>query len=324
MSRLAVAIVRRSRRDVPSEPVHFRRNAPDRAATCPRGHAPAVILPRGRCSSARPEIEIRLFKWEPWHRDTFEKNGNGTPRQEAAQSPLSCGPGLKRGRASSSPSVSRENSTRARRARQTFVPISRSGPVTMPPMPRRVLAVLSLFSLLLCLATVVLWVRSYWVSYGLLEVQYLPLDPSLSTYDGLPPRATQRVRDINAARGGLLVFQSYRAVGADIAGVISGRHWLHRPSSTAPSVPNRFHFTFERKQDQFGRYIRLQLPFWGLVLMCAILPASWLLSARRRWRREWRERSGQCVRCGYDLRATPGRCPECGAPATLHRSEQRT
>ena len=189
---------------------------------------------------------------------------------------------------------------------------------------RWLLGVLSVLSLILCGATVVLWVRSYWVSYALLEVRYLPVDPSLSTQTGLPPRATQRVRDINAARGGLLVFQSYRAVGAETVGVISGRRWLHQPSSTAPSGPNRFRFTFERQQSRLGRYVRLQFPFWGIALMCAILPASWLLSARRRWRREWRERNGHCVSCGYDLRVTPGRCPECGAPATVHSSAQVT
>ena len=40
------------------------------------------------------------------------------------------------------------------------------------------------------------------------------------------------------------------------------------------------------------------------------------LLLRRRWRsvREGRRRSrNQCLRCGYDLRASPKQCPECGA-----------
>jgi len=51
------------------------------------------------------------------------------------------------------------------------------------------------------------------------------------------------------------------------------------------------------------------LPCWFLALLFALLPALRL----RRWRIErQRNRPGFCRQCGYDLRATPLRCPECG------------
>jgi hypothetical protein len=52
------------------------------------------------------------------------------------------------------------------------------------------------------------------------------------------------------------------------------------------------------------------VPYWFVVLATAAAPALRLRAARRRRRRR---RAGLCVGCGYDCRATPGRCPECGA-----------
>ena len=52
------------------------------------------------------------------------------------------------------------------------------------------------------------------------------------------------------------------------------------------------------------------VPHWCLALFFAVLPARWLLKLIRRRRTSL---AGLCHQCGYDLRATPGRCPECGA-----------
>ncbi len=59
--------------------------------------------------------------------------------------------------------------------------------------------------------------------------------------------------------------------------------------------------------------IEIHVRFWQLLLLAAILPTFWLLRSAHRWRLRHGPQPGCCRACGYDLRGTPDRCPECGA-----------
>ena len=56
-------------------------------------------------------------------------------------------------------------------------------------------------------------------------------------------------------------------------------------------------------------YRELAVRLWLPLVLFAAAPAGWVI----RWRGTRRHRPGLCPACAYDLRATPGRCPECGA-----------
>jgi hypothetical protein len=58
-------------------------------------------------------------------------------------------------------------------------------------------------------------------------------------------------------------------------------------------------------------YWEWTFPAWLALLATAVLPGLWLL----RWhRRRTLRREGRCPGCGYDLRFSRERCPECGLP----------
>ena len=54
------------------------------------------------------------------------------------------------------------------------------------------------------------------------------------------------------------------------------------------------------------------VPYWALALPAGVVAAWWLAQIRRQ-RNRAQAGAVPCSECGYDLRATPGRCPECGA-----------
>ena len=62
------------------------------------------------------------------------------------------------------------------------------------------------------------------------------------------------------------------------------------------------------------RDLIFRIPYWFLAAASTLAPAAAL---RRRLRTRRRTRRGLCPRCGYDLRESPDRCPECGTAANL-------
>jgi hypothetical protein len=55
------------------------------------------------------------------------------------------------------------------------------------------------------------------------------------------------------------------------------------------------------------------VPLWSVVFATGIAPTVWLIRSRKR-RRISCAAHNLCLRCGYDLRASKDRCPECGRP----------
>jgi hypothetical protein len=102
-------------------------------------------------------------------------------------------------------------------------------------------------------------------------------------------------------------------------------HLGHFPAATtpdhwSPNAPPRFaRLGFSMPTGTiagpFGgghAYRLFTLPLWLLAALLSIPPANAAFHHLRRLRRR---RHGRCERCGYDLRATPTHCPECGVAA---------
>jgi hypothetical protein len=62
---------------------------------------------------------------------------------------------------------------------------------------------------------------------------------------------------------------------------------------------------------QWRSYWFIVIPYWAIALLAAAAPATWLVRRRIGHGRYGR---GRCRQCGYDLRASQDRCPECGTP----------
>ena len=76
---------------------------------------------------------------------------------------------------------------------------------------------------------------------------------------------------------------------------------------------------FDRSTFRFS-FDNAHLPYWFLLLLFAPGALPLIHRLRARHRRARRLRLNHCLSCGYDLRASADRCPECGTPAPAPQS----
>jgi hypothetical protein len=178
----------------------------------------------------------------------------------------------------------------------------------MTRLPRILLNAATAVSLVLCVTVVASWARSYqaadWLQYG------------------TPRRSYSLIH----ARGQLVAARVLPSYGSD------GWHYVAFPPDMelddfGPLILHEafdrwgFGLRFEKLPAVVAEgltadvLLRASVPYWALALTTLIVPAARFARHARRVRAR---RGGRCPACGYDLRATPARCPECGAvPANM-------
>src|SRR5439155_1517928 len=81
-----------------------------------------------------------------------------------------------------------------------------------------------------------------------------------------------------------------------------------------------FMYTCERGGPAYSTFEEsrhfLRIPYWFLMTVAGSIPLlHGIASLTRHWNRRRERFAGHCPTCGYDLRATSERCPECGTAA---------
>jgi hypothetical protein len=195
-------------------------------------------------------------------------------------------------------------------------------------MRRRLSTLLSAVSLVLCVATCVLWVRSYWVADSARDVRGaagglwdLTSEKGALGADEGPRRRADwegRMQRLVTLHLEIQISILESSIGGAFAGSEDEQQaWQERVEAERAVVRTRIdrlmaEYVAEENRP-LGPYAAHAVPYWVPAAVAAVLPAFWLRGLLRHRRGRRRVTAGLCPACDYDLRATPGRCPECGA-----------
>jgi hypothetical protein len=168
----------------------------------------------------------------------------------------------------------------------------------------RLFATCSAASLLLCVIVLAGWGASWLAQYGVHWTE------------------PQRLYGLAASRGVIMWVDVRQPPGAAawFGGTYGREFYQVSPSEPMLPPPNLLStewtwlsfagIEFSQRSPPLT-FRRIAVPCWGIVLLLLIAPGMWY---RQRRRDRLAATRGLCRACGYDLRASPDRCPECGTP----------
>jgi hypothetical protein len=184
----------------------------------------------------------------------------------------------------------------------------------MPRLRQRLLNAFTILSLILFFATAALWIRSYFIADDFFQMAWVPSSTS-SAGPTNPLRANAVERWTGLADDtGLL--RGWRTSGPPPQGGWAPNPplgWVWLQSRPRPYAGDLMKFDFSCRPGPAGLSLNFAMPMWSVMFLAAIAPTRWIFITRRRHRAQRQAKKNLCITCGYDLRATPNRCPECGA-----------
>ena len=184
---------------------------------------------------------------------------------------------------------------------------------------------LSALSLVLCFATLLMWSESYDKGWGYGRIDAHGVYQNCFSGNGKvfyaiewfdedwePGLQQQAWSSVGGGGPDLRLFTLVSRTASRLPSFLGfGRIYVKHPQAAslkagAPIINTTFH------------HQAWWFPYWLPAVLTALPPLwclRWCFQKRRRWQRQ---QLGLCLTCGYDLRASKDRCPECGVPISVN------